>query len=44
MLGEGRVLFVRDEDGLYDLAIRTVRAFERFRPSYRMYLDEAALR
>lgn len=42
VLREGRVLFVRDEDTLYDLAIRTVRAFERFRPYYRMYLDEVA--
>ncbi len=42
VLREGRVLFVRDEDALYDLAIRTARAFERFRPYYRMYLDEVA--
>lgn len=38
-LKEGRVLFVRDEDRLYDLAFRTARAFEDFRPYYQHYLD-----
>src|SRR5262245_24265816 len=42
VLREGRVLFVRDEDMLYDLATRTMRAFERFRPYYRRYLDAVA--
>ncbi len=42
LFGEGVVLYVRDEDALYDLAIRTARAFERFRPRYRLYLDEVA--
>jgi len=31
VLKEGAVLFVRDEDALYALAIRTARAFEDFR-------------
>jgi predicted nucleotidyltransferase len=39
VLKEGRVLFVRDEDRLYELAFRTARAFEDFRPYYRAYLD-----
>jgi predicted nucleotidyltransferase len=42
VLKDGRVLFVRDEDRLYDLAIRTVRAFEDFRPYYQRYLDAIA--
>ena len=42
ILKEGRVLFVRDEDRLYDLAIRTARAFEDFRPYYQRYLDAVA--
>jgi len=42
ILGEGRVVFVRDEDRLYDLAVRTVRAFEGFRHHYRRYLDTVA--
>jgi len=39
---EGRVLFVRDEDALYDVAFRTVRAFEAFKSVYRTYLAEVA--
>jgi uncharacterized protein len=42
VLKEGRVLFVRDEDRLYDLAFQTARAFEDFRPYYRRYLDAIA--
>jgi hypothetical protein len=42
ILKEGRVLFVRDEDALYAVAIRTVRAWEDFRPIHRRYLDEVA--
>lgn len=42
VLKEGRVLFVRDEDRLYDLAFRTARAFEDFRPYYQAYLDAVA--
>jgi len=30
VLKEGRVVFSRDDDALYDLAFRTARAFERF--------------
>lgn len=41
-LREGRVLYVRDEDRLYELAIRTAREFEHFRPLYRSYLEQVA--
>lgn len=40
VLKEGRVLFVRDEDLLYEIAFRTVQAFEDFRPRYQEYLNE----
>jgi hypothetical protein len=40
VLKDGRVLFVRDEDQLYELAFRTVQAFEDFRPRYQAYLNE----
>ncbi len=39
VLREGKVLFVRDEDRLYAVAVRTARAFEGFRHHYRGYLD-----
>jgi predicted nucleotidyltransferase len=42
VLREGRVLFVRDEDALYQAAFRTVRAWELFRPRYEAYLAEVA--
>ncbi len=42
VLKEGRVLFVRDEDALYDVAIRTAKAWEDFRHIHRMYLDAVA--
>lgn len=42
VLKEGKVLFVRDEDTLYALALRTVRAYEDFRHIQRRYLDEVA--
>ena len=42
VLKEGKVLFVRDEDALYDLAVRTARAFEGFRHIHRQYLDQVA--
>lgn len=42
ILKEGRVVFVRDEDRLYELAFRTARAFEDFRPYYQRYLDAVA--
>lgn len=42
VLAEGQVLCCRDEDALYDLAFRTIREFEDFRPRYQYYLDEVA--
>jgi len=40
VLREGKVLFTRDEDALYEIAARTVRAFEAFKPTYQAYLSE----
>jgi hypothetical protein len=42
VLKEGRILFARDEPALYALAVRTARAWERFRPIHRMYLEQVA--
>jgi len=40
ILKEGRILFVRDEALLYELAFHTAQAFEDFRPIYLSYLEE----
>ena len=40
VLKEGRVLFCRDEPALYEVALRTIKEFEDFKPLYRMYLEE----
>jgi uncharacterized protein len=42
ILREGRVLFARDEDALYAVAVRTAKAFEGFRHIHRAYLDAVA--
>ena len=42
VLKDGKVLFVRDEDALYDVAIPTVKAWEDFRHIHRMYLHAVA--
>jgi predicted nucleotidyltransferase len=42
VLKEGKVLYVRDEDALYELASRTARAFEHYKHIYRQYLEEIA--
>lgn len=42
VLKEGRVLFVRDQDLLYEAAFRTAQAFEDFRHIYDAYLDQVA--
>lgn len=39
VLREGRVLLSKDDDRLYELAIRTAKAFEDFKPIYRRYLE-----
>ncbi len=40
ILKEGKILFVRDEKSLYELAYRTAQAFEDFKPLYMKYLEE----
>ncbi|MGQ9647617.1 MAG: type VII toxin-antitoxin system MntA family adenylyltransferase antitoxin [Thermodesulfobacteriota bacterium] len=40
VLKEGRIIFVRDESELYELAHRTARAFEDFKHIYYGYLKE----
>lgn len=42
VLRDGKVLFCRDENGLYDLAFRTAQEFEDFKPVYYGYLEEVA--
>ena len=42
VLKDGKVLFCRDQDALYDIALRTVQAFADFKPLYDRYLDEVA--
>lgn len=42
VLEDGKVLFVRDEPALYDVASRTVFEFEDFEPHYRAYLETVA--
>ena len=42
VLKEGQVLFVRDEDLLYEVAFRTAQAFEDFKPIYYRYLEQIA--
>lgn len=39
---EGKVLFTRDEERLYEVAIRAAREFEDFKHIQRAYLDEVA--
>ena len=42
VLKESKVLFVRDEDTLYDLATLTAKAFEDFKHIYYDYLEAIA--
>ena len=39
VLREGKILFCRDMDALYDVASRTVREFAYFEPAYKGYLE-----
>ena len=39
VLKEGKTVFCRDEDSLYDLSFYTVRQFEYFKPRYLSYLE-----
>jgi len=43
VLKEGRILFVREEELLYELAFRTAQAFEDFKHIYYGYLEEVAI-
>lgn len=40
VLREGRVMFCRNEEALYEVAFATIRAFERFKRTYLAYLEE----
>lgn len=42
VLKEGKVLLVKDEDQLYEIAIRTAKEFEDFKHIYRAYLEAIA--
>ena len=42
ILRDGRVLFVRDEDLLYERAFRTAQHYEDFRHRHEAYLEEVA--
>jgi predicted nucleotidyltransferase len=39
VLKEGKVLLGKDEDALYELAIRTAKQWEDFKPQHRRYLE-----
>lgn len=43
VLREGQILFVREETLLYELAFRTIQAFEDFKHIYYSYLEEVAI-
>jgi hypothetical protein len=42
ILKEGKILFVENENLLYDIAIKTVKEFEDFKHIYNSYLEEVA--
>jgi len=42
VLKEGKVLHSKDEDLLYALAFQAAKAFDRFKPIYREYLEQVA--
>jgi len=42
ILQEGKILFVRDEDMIYEVAFRTAQAYEDFKHIYQDYLKEIA--
>ncbi len=39
VLKDGKVILCKNEDLLYDIAIKTVKEYEDFRPRYKMYLE-----
>lgn len=42
VLKEGIVKLCKDEDALYDIAIKAVKEFELFKPKYELYLEGVA--
>ncbi len=42
VLKEGKVVHVKNEEDLYDVAFRTIRSWEDFRPFYLQYLQQTA--
>ncbi|GJL51973.1 type VII toxin-antitoxin system MntA family adenylyltransferase antitoxin [Candidatus Nitrospira salsa] len=42
VLKDGEVLFCRNSDQLYDIALRTIREYRDFRPRYQLYLNQIA--
>ena len=42
VLKEGKVLFCKDEDTLYELVFKTLKEFEDFKPRYYDYLEAIA--
>lgn len=42
ILQEGIVALCKDEDALYDIAIKAVKEFELFKPKYELYLEGVA--
>lgn len=42
VIKEGKLLFCRDEDQLYDLVFKVIREFSDFEHIYRDYLEEVA--
>ena len=39
IINEGKILFCKDEDALYDLYFSTLQAYEHFKPLYEGYLE-----
>ncbi len=39
VLKEGKIIFCRDKDTLYDAAFAAIREFEDFKPLYKSYLE-----
>jgi predicted nucleotidyltransferase len=42
VLKEGIIKLCKDEDALYDIAIKAVKEFELFKPKYELYLEGVA--
>ena len=42
ILKEGTIKHCKDENALYDIAIKTVKDYELFKPKYQLYLEGVA--